>query len=411
MKKFLSMIIFLLLIVIGISTYAYFSTSCIVTFIVDGVGKKERLNKTTNILDVKVPQKSGYKFLYWMDDDVIVDKNYKIYENAILVALFEKLPDSKKYTITFDTAGGSIIDEVTVLENKKIEEPENPVKTGYIFKEWTLDDESYDFDTLVTKDMTLKATYIEESKKTYMVTFNTDGGSTINPRRVEENSTVSKPSNPIKTGYTFVEWQLNGKTYNFSTPVVNNITLKAIYKMDERTTYTVTFDSNGGTEIYSQTVKGNDKAVKPENPVKSGYTFANWLLDSNVYDFNTSVTKDITLKAVYTKDEEEATTNSYVVTFDTDGGSSIDYQLIKENEKVERPSNPIKGGYIFIEWQLNGSTYSFDTPVTKAITLKAIYKEDVVVEEMIEPTPNEETNETEPVTNVDTKEIENTEIE
>jgi len=61
--------------------------------------------------------------------------------------------------------------------------------------------------------------------------------------------------------------------------------------------FTVKFDSNGGTIVESQTITKGEKATKPADPTKEGYTFDGWYLDSEKYDFNTEVTKDITLKA------------------------------------------------------------------------------------------------------------------
>ena len=63
--------------------------------------------------------------------------------------------------------------------------------------------------------------------------------------------------------------------------------------------YTVTFDSKGGTSVASQKVESGKKATKPTNPTKDGYTFVEWTLNEKAYDFNTAVTKDITLVAVW----------------------------------------------------------------------------------------------------------------
>jgi Listeria-Bacteroides repeat domain (List_Bact_rpt). len=107
---------------------------------------------------------------------------------------------------------------------------------------------------------------------------------------------VTIPSNPVKSGYTFVEWQLNGDAYDFSTPVTSDLDLIAVYKADA---YTVHFNSDGGTPIPSQTVNDNDFVTQPANPAKSGYTFVEWRLNGAAYNFNTPVTSDLNLIAVY----------------------------------------------------------------------------------------------------------------
>lgn len=71
------------------------------------------------------------------------------------------------------------------------------------------------------------------------------------------------------------------------------------------TTYTVKFETNGGSEIESEKVKSNNKVTKPEDPTREGYKFEGWFEDEELksaYDFDTKVTKSFTL---YAKWEEE----------------------------------------------------------------------------------------------------------
>ncbi len=65
---------------------------------------------------------------------------------------------------------------------------------------------------------------------TYTVTFDSDGGSTVESQTIEEGKTVARPSSPTKEGFTFKEWQLDGKSYTFLEPVTTNITLKAVWE-------------------------------------------------------------------------------------------------------------------------------------------------------------------------------------
>ncbi|QWB96289.1 InlB B-repeat-containing protein [Mycoplasmatota bacterium] len=67
-------------------------------------------------------------------------------------------------------------------------------------------------------------------------------------------------------------------------------------------------------------------------------------------------------------------TIAYTVTFDTEGGSIIQSQEIKEDDFAEIPDTPLKDGYSFVEWQLNGQTYNFQQPVTSHITLVAVWE-------------------------------------
>lgn len=315
LTKVLYVIIGLLCLLILVTLYAKTYLYVTVAFNTNGGNKIEgkKVIRREKIGKLPVPTKKNYTFLYWTRDNEKIDENYIVKENIVLVALYEKnkeeenviKPDMKLYTIKYDTDGGSKIGDYTVVEGEKAKKPVDPAKEGYEFKEWTLDGKPYNFDSEVTTDIVLKATYIKGEVKTYTVAFDTNGGSKIEKKIVEENTVVAKPADPTKKGYTFREWQLDGTPYNFSSKVTQDITLIASYEKGEVKTYTVTFDTNGGNAIPKQTIEENGMVIKPSNPTKEGYTFKEWQLDNKTYDFTTKVTGDITLKAVYNVGDEK----------------------------------------------------------------------------------------------------------
>ena len=69
------------------------------------------------------------------------------------------------------------------------------------------------------------------------VTFDSNGGSLVTERIVEKDSIVVKPKNPTKEGYDFVEWQLDGKTYDFSSKITKSINLVAVWEEKEEKNY------------------------------------------------------------------------------------------------------------------------------------------------------------------------------
>ena len=69
-----------------------------------------------------------------------------------------------------------------------------------------------------------------------------------------------------------------------------------------------------------------------------------------------------------------AKTNTYVVNFDSDGGTFIEAVSVNEGDKVNKPKDPEKDGVVFKEWQLNGQTYDFSLPVNSDLVLKALYE-------------------------------------
>ena len=132
---------------------------------------------------------------------------------------------------------------------------------------------------------------------------------------------------------------------------------------DSVTTYTVTFDSDGGSDVAAQTVEENETATEPEAPTKENHTFGGWLLNGAAYDFSAPVTGNIELTAKWIA--------GYAVTFNSDGGSVVESQDVNEGQTATEPTAPTKTGYTFAGWTLDGVAYDFTAPVTGNIELKA----------------------------------------
>lgn len=136
--------------------------------------------------------------------------------------------------------------------------------------------------------------------------------------------------------------------------------------------YTVTFNSQGGSEVAPQAVYAGEKIVKPANPTKEKEYFVDWYKEAectNVWDFeNETVSQDITLYAKWTS-------IAYTVTFETNGGTAIEAQLVPEGTFATKPvPAPTKEGNLFEEWyteQTMTNRFDFYTPITKDITLYA----------------------------------------
>lgn len=145
---------------------------------------------------------------------------------------------------------------------------------------------------------------------------------------------------------------------------------------NSKTAYTVTFISNGGSNVDPAKVNEGEKATKPTNPTKTGYDFVKWTTDeegeTEGYDFeNTVVTEDITLYAQWT--------DKYcTVTFNSKEGSAIEPAKVKYGKTVDKPNNPTRIGYNFVEWTTDekGTTeYKFESTVTEDIALYAQWSE------------------------------------
>ena len=142
----------------------------------------------------------------------------------------------------------------------------------------------------------------------------------------------------------------------------------------------ITFNANGGswtdgTEVVIEVPQGSliwDS--RPEVPKRSGFNFCGWFSDkaaTKPYDPNSIVSSDTVLYAGWSRH------SVYRVEFDTDGGSTLAPQLVSSGNRLIRPDDPEKEGYIFYGWSLDGSDilFDFETPIRSNITLHAVWKE------------------------------------
>ena len=258
---------------------------------------------------------------------------------------------STQYTVKFVADGKTLsetkYDEGTAAKDVKV--PTEPTKDGYKFTGW---------DKAVA-DVTADATYTAQFEKNpetkqYTVTFDTNGkGTAPEAAAVAENAKVAKPDDPTATGFKFDGWYTDKEwttAYDFETPVTADITLYA--KWTEVATYTVTFDANGhGTAPDALTVNEGDKAEAPTAPSASGFSFGGWYTDKECkteYDFDTAVTADITLYAMWTKASSSSSSGGFTrVTVSKDatenGTLTISSTTPVEGSKVTVTAKPAEG--------------------------------------------------------------------
>lgn len=106
--------------------------------------------------------------------------------------------------------------------------------------------------------------------------------------------------------------------------------------------YTVTFQSEGGSEVASQ-IRANTPAARPADPTKEGYTFIGWYNGESEWNFADAVATDLTLTAKWQ-------VNQYTITFDTAGGSEVAPITQDYGTTITAPANPTKTGYTFAGW-------------------------------------------------------------
>ena len=230
-----------------------------------------------------------------------------------------------QYTITFDTNGGSEIAPITQDYGTEIAAPDNPTRKGYTFKGWDKEIPK----TMPAENITVKAQW---EINQYTITFDTNGGSEIAPITQDYGTEITAPDNPTRKGYTFKGWD---KEIPKTMPA-ENITVKAQWEINQ---YTITFDTNGGSEIAPITQDYGTEITAPDNPTRKGYTFKGW--DKEIP--KTMPAENITVKAQWE-------INQYTITFDTNGGSEIAPITQDYGTEITAPDNPTRKGYTFKGW-------------------------------------------------------------
>ena len=222
----------------NITLYAQWmeAPDCTVRFETDGgtmTGPTEVLHKTnTPIAKPDNPTKPGYTFTGWYTDLTYTQLwNFDdwVTGEMMLYAGWKV----NRYTITFDTAGGSKIDSITQDYGTAITTPANPTREGYTFIGWNREVP----ETMPAENVTITAQW---KINRYTITFDTAGGSEIASITQDYGTAITVPANPTREGYTFIGWD---KAIPATMPA-ENITVTAQWKDSEKPTGEIKISEN-----------------------------------------------------------------------------------------------------------------------------------------------------------------------
>ncbi len=305
------------------------------------------------------PVKTGYTFLGWYIGEELFDEETLISSDTLLTARFA----IDKYTIVFDLGDGTI-ETVILSYGEELTEIPSSVLTpedGKIIV-WKYYNDSVlgsiaSFDN-IQGDLSVKSVYID----VYLdVTFDDLLGNQTTVS-VKYGDAVSKPEvDPSKEHHVFDGWvDSNDLQYDFSTPVIEDVIIKASYSLEK---FMVTFFSEDGQVIGEpQYIEYGMAAIAPNYSAPLGYQFNGWSEDF------TNVTEDL---LVYV----ELLGETYSIVFETLGGSAVNtiHQVI--GESIDQPENPTREGYVFGGWftsvEMTDEYTSFTTMPYNGLTLYA----------------------------------------
>ena len=353
-----------------------------VVFSVDGVETTSSLDYASVIPTPTAPSKTGYTFTGW---EPAFEEGATVPLNGITYTAQWQV---NQYTFTFDSNGGSDVAAITQDYGTEVTAPANPTREGYTFTDWDKEVPS----TIPAADMTFTAQW---QVNQYTLTFDSNDGSTVVVALTQDyGSAVTAPDAFVREGYTFLgwdkdipstmpaenqsfkaQWQINqykvvfvsendvlseatldygsaitvpevpvreGYTFLGWEPKVDetvpahDVTYRAQWNVNK---YTLTFDSNGGTDVAAITQDYGTEVTAPAAPTREGYTFLGWDKDvpSTMPAENQSFTAQWQI-------------NQYQVVFvsenDVLSEATLDY-----GSAITVPEVPAREGYTFLGWE------------------------------------------------------------
>ena len=322
------------------------------------------------------------------------------------------------YEVKFETNGGSEVNgESPVREGAKEPKPDDPSREGYTFAGWYTDEtysEEFDFDTPITHQTTIYARWeintiqisgvvppkageiAGENKDTFVnflieglkindATWYTSDRNLFQWNKFEAGTSyLLRVDGTLDKGYTTSEKTkvtVNEKPDEYSVEAATDNHVYIYLKYTVPVIHTITFDGNDGSDATDNTVNDGDKATKPDDPSREGYTFAGWYTDetySTEFDFDKPITEDAKAYAKWIKNSETPATYTVTVSNDGHGKATASAASGATGEEITLTATP-DSGYQFKEWQVvSGNVTVTDDKFTignENVEVKAIFEE------------------------------------
>lgn len=349
-----------------------------VTFETAGGSEVESLSNVRAGTKITLPETTwdGYDFEWWAAEGkpFAIGAEYTVNSDVIFVAKWAGL-----CRVVYNTDGGSSVESKTVHDMETIQMPAAPTKDGYRFLGWYTTDENNLMPPgevfNVTDSVTINAKWIAQYKYHF---DNNDGNAyEVAYTTVDENTEITIELEPTRDGYVFKGWSDGENTYAVGAKYT--ITKDTVFKAEWVKLHTYYYDNNYGEvgEIDPSTLltaeEGSEITVGPAIE-RTGYIFAGWRVDKNIYQHGDSytITKDTVFKAIW----------NVLVTYSLGFPETEDEdELVEEGATIVLP-RPTRDRYTFNHWTSNISEtwYSAgdEVEISENVTFTAVWTKDPV---------------------------------
>jgi uncharacterized repeat protein (TIGR02543 family) len=260
------------------------------------------------------------------------------------------------FTVTYEEYGGTTVSDSEFVSGGTVTLSANPTRAGYTFDGWfTAQTGGTKYGSTSTPpdgNLVVHAQWTQISANTvFSVTYEEHGGTTVPDATFVSGGTVTLPANPTRAGYTFDGWfteETDGTKYNSTfSPTDENVVVHAQWT---QIPFSVTFEEHGGTTVPNETFVSGGSVTLPADPTRAGYTFNGWFsAQTGGTKFNSSFSPadgNLVVHAQWTQNPS----NSFSVTFEEHGGTTVSDATFVSGGSVTLPADPTRAGYMFNGW-------------------------------------------------------------
>jgi uncharacterized repeat protein (TIGR02543 family) len=298
----------------------------------------------------------------------------------------------ERYTIAFESHGGSAVADITAEEGTELEQPEDPVREGYAFTGWfsaETEGTLYDWPHILAADITMHAQWQENAPPPpaqYTLAFDSHGGSAVEAITAEEGTEFERPDDPAREGYAFAGWfsaAEGGAEYSWPHTLSADLTMHARWQENAApppALCTLAFDSHGGSAVADMTAEEGTELERPDDPVREGYAFIGWFSsaeEGTLYAWPHALAGDLTMHARWRENAAPPPTR-YTLSFDSHGGSEVADITAEEGTALEKPGDPARANYVFTGWFSSaegGALYEWPYTLTGDVIMHARWQE------------------------------------